>query len=173
MAHVISPHPRLPRPIKPGRIKIARAAMALFLVASCGSCSRGFEILPSGFGTNIRLMFTEGGWFTPTPKQACLTELTVSEEQWPTRGGGPVVWRIRAVKGCVTITGADVGHVPDGFTADINQLPLKTGHMYGARAEADPYGGGSMAWFVCREAPAVAEWKNMEALASPPQRCGR
>jgi hypothetical protein len=75
------------------------------------------------------------------------------------------------VNGCVTITGVDVGHVPNGFREVVNRLPLKIGQMYGASAEAAPYHGGSLPWFVCAKSPAIVDWKNEQRLDAPPRQC--
>ena len=150
--------------VRPSTVKIA-LALSVFLLNS--SCSRMFTIALSGFGTNIRLGFSEGGLFSD-PMIPCVYELTVVQERWPTRATADTVWEIHASTGCVKLTGIDVGHVPDGFTVKVNKLPLKVGAMYAAYAEAEPYRGGSSAWFVCRGLPTQPEWKNDRLSAAPP-----
>ena len=151
---------------------MSKLMLATSFLVFCGSCSRGFEIDPSGFGTNIRLAFPEGGLLS-SPMVPCVTRLTVAQEQWPSVSRESPVWQIQASAGCVKLTGVDVGRIPDGFVQTINRLPLKVGGLYRASAEAKPYQGMSRPWFVCREAPEKARWENDQRLAAPPATCGR
>lgn len=153
--------------------KAFRAGYALGLVLFCGSCSRSFEVQPSGFATDVRLTFSEQIWFVSRPKQACVSRLTVSEEKWPSRASTSIVWSIKAKGRCTVIEGVDVGHVPAGFSEEVNKLPLEAGRMYGASANADPYGGGSMPWFVCQRVPETVAWKNDYRLNEPSAQCRR
>lgn len=148
-----------------------RGLTASLAALLCGSCSRSFEIVPVGFGPNVQLSFVEGGFLNRKARAACIAELTVREEAWPNRRPQGSVWQIKAKQGCVTITGVDVGHTPIGFVETVNRLPLTVRRMFGAHAEARPYGGASMPWFVCRKSPAIVEWRNEQRLESPPADC--
>lgn len=144
-------------------------------IAIClASCSPGFDITPSGYARNIRLAFQEKGWLASADDDSkCVSELTVAQERWPTRAQGGIVWQIKAIRGCVPITGVDIGHVPYGFRETVRHLPLGAGKMYGVTALADPFTGASLPWFVCRGYPAIIDWKNESRLADPPRDCIR
>lgn len=148
------------------RLMTSKMALALGVFVLNPSCSRMFLIEPSGFGTNIRLGFPEGGLFSE-PMLPCVYELSVEEQQWPSRDTVDTVWEIHASGDCVRLAGVDVGHLPDGFSEKVNKLPLKIGAMYAASAEAKPYRGGSSSWFACRGVPVSTEWKNDQLTAAP------
>ena len=151
------------------------AALIPLLTFPLSSCSYSFEIEVSGFGPNIRLEFRDGGLLKSSRQVTCLKRLTVHEQFSPGGQDGPV-WQIAASKGCVTLTGIDVGHVPDGFVEEINQLPLKSGHVYQAEASAEkkyPDSGISSRWFVCKTSPVEADWKNESELREMPLHCVR
>lgn len=150
-----------------------KIGVALALALLCGSCTRGFEIKPSGVGTAIKLTFYEGGLLWDSPTNPCITKLTVSEERWPTRQPSRAVWQISASNGCVRLAGVEIGKVPAGFVEDVGLLPLRLGRMYGAYAMAERFMGGSMPWFACSDAPAIIDWKNDYRLEDPPARCSR
>jgi hypothetical protein len=67
------------------RSRAAKLAIAIAAIASCNSCSLGFDIVPSGVATNVQLAFVEGGWFSSSSKDACITAVAVEQEKWPTR----------------------------------------------------------------------------------------
>jgi hypothetical protein len=154
---------------------LVSVAFAATLALPLGSCSQAFGIEFSGFGPNIRLEFRERGFLRSTRQATCLKELSVYEQLGPT-GKPERVWQINASEGCVTLTGIDVGHVPNGFAEATNRLPLKIGHRYQASARAEkeyPDSGISGRWFVCRRSPVDADWKNERELRELPLSCVR
>ena len=145
------------------------------LAVSLGSCSRALGIEFSGFGPNIRLEFVDDGLFHSSKLDVCLKELTVYELIGPT-GKQQLVWKITSPRGCVTLTGIDVGHVPGGFVETVDQLPLQVGRRYQAYFKAHreyPDWGISSRWFVCRRSPQEADWKNEHELRELPSSCLR
>jgi hypothetical protein len=141
----------------------------------CGSCSPSFELKPSGSGTEIQLKFYEPGLIWSSPAEPCVAVLSVAEETWPHRHPSRVIWQIRRSPGapCVKLKSVEIGKVPSGFSEEINRLPLRIGRMYGAEARAEPFGAGSLPWFVCAGGPAIITWKNEQRLENPPSRCIR
>ena len=120
--------------------KFGVAAKAFTLVVLCvslGSCSRHFGIVFSGYSSNIRLEFRDDALFRSAVMPTCLKELTVHELSGPTGYPSRVVWKLTSSGPCTTLTGIDIGHVPDGFKEDVRRLPLKLGRRYQADAEAD------------------------------------
>jgi hypothetical protein len=154
---------------------VAIVALLTVLAVSVGSCSRDFGIEFSGFGPNIRLEFRDRGFLYSSRQATCLKELRIYELVG-SAGRGELVWQINAPKGCVTLTGIDVGHVPDGFAEMSNRLPLKIGHRYQASAKAEkeyPDMGISSRWFVCRGSPEQSDWKNEYELSELSPSCLR
>ena len=155
-----------------GTATILKSGLMVALALTCSSCSPSISIEPSGSGTNIQLSFYDPGIFWSSPMEACIGQLTVREEGWPHRRPQQVVWKIHAPGGkCIKLRELTIGRLPPGFLEDVQRLPLKFGHMYGAESRSEPFDGVSMAWFVCRGAPADARWKNDYRLADPPPRC--
>jgi len=106
----------------------------------------------------------------------CVYELAVFEEQWPNRRVVEPVWSIKAVNGCVALRNVTIGKVPPGFAVEGDRLPMRRGHMYGARGvarlgENSRLQGASLPWFVCRGRVSVVEWKNEYRLEDRPDRC--
>jgi len=151
-------------------LKFVRFSVPIIIGSCCWSCSTDFDVVPSGVGPNIQLQFVQNGWSKGDGRQ-CVSEVTVAEEEWPTRGAGPVVWQIEAIHGCTPLSSVDLGHVPDGFVKLVDRLPLKKGRMYGASAHGRSVHGAYLPWFVCREGPAIIDWKNENHLSSPPAGC--
>ena len=134
-----------------------------------------FQIKVSGFGPNIRLEFFDGEFLRSSRLAACIEDLTVYEQIGPT-GEDMLVWHIEAAGRCVTLTGLDVGHVPRGFVEKANNLPLKIGSRYQASVRAEkqyPDHWISSRWFVCRNSPEKADWKNERELRELPPSCLR
>lgn len=155
---------RTPRPF-------SNAAALVSLALILGSCSRVFDIEVSGYGPNIRLEFRDGGLLP-----ACLKELNVYEAPGTTGQPQELVWNISATAGCVTLTGIDIGHIPEGFQEGANRLPLKTGGRYQADALAEkdyPETGMSSHWFVCQRTPQEAGWQNDHQLRELPSSCSK
>jgi len=135
----------------------------------CGSCSPGFGIVASGLDENVKLSLRK-------LSALCVYELTVVEEQWPNRRVVEPVWSIKAVNGCVPLRNVTIGEVPRGFAVEVDLLPVRRGHMYGAQgvakyAENSRYRGASRPWFVCRGRVAVVDWKDEYRLKDRPERC--
>jgi hypothetical protein len=154
---------------------VATASLMAISAVSLGSCSRAFGIEFSGFGPNIRLKFLDDGLFHSSEQATCLKQLTVYELIGRT-GREQLVWHISALGRCVTLTGVDIGHVPNGFVERTNRLPLVIGHRYQASAHAEqdyPDRGISGRWFVCRKTPEEADWKNEHELRELPASCLR
>ena len=106
----------------------------------------------------------------------CIYELKVGEEQWPNRRAVEPVWSIKAVNGCVALRKVTIGKVPQGFVVDVDRLPMRRGHMYGAHGvakfgENSRYRGASLPWFVCRGRVSVVDWKDDYRLKDRPERC--
>jgi hypothetical protein len=134
-----------------------KLAFAACIALLCASCSQPFDIAVSGASTNIRLAFTEPGWFGRSAVTPCIRTLTVFEGKWPTNEAGDhEVWQIRARNGCVPLAGVDVGHVPDGFVKTIDRLPLEPGSLYHAATDAGPLRGSTAPWWVCDGASLAA-----------------
>jgi len=151
----------------------AVAGLLVIMAGALGSCSKRFDIEFSGFGPNIRLEFRDHDFFRSFRLATCLKELTVNELVGPELEE-QLVWKISASGTCVTLTGIDVGHVPDGFVEAANRLPLKFGsrHQAAARAVKDyPDEGNSSRWFVCRTTPEEADYKNDYELAAMSKSC--
>lgn len=154
---------------------VATTGLVVVSAVLLGSCSRAFEIKFSGFGPNIHLEFHDDGLLHSTPMSTCLKNLTVYELIGPT-GKEQLAWHIKASKNCVTLTGLDIGHVPDGYEEVASRLPLKLGSRYQASASAEkeyPDRGISSRWFVCRRSPEKADWKNEYELRELPPSCLR
>ena len=152
---------------------VTSAGLIAILAVPLGSCSRAFGIEFSGFGPNIRLEFRDDALFRSSRQDTCLKALTVYELIGPT-GREQLAWKITAPRGCVTLTGIDIGHVPSGFVEAVNRLPLQIGHRYQASARAEkeyPNWGISSRWFVCRQSPQKADWKNEHELRELPSSC--
>jgi hypothetical protein len=150
-----------------------RALVAITVAVSCGSCSPGFGIEVSGRGEDVMLSF-KGPWASRlTP---CVYELQINEERWPNRRAVGPVWSIKSASGCVVLRSVRIGALPAGFTAEVDRLPLKLGHMYGVRAtarygEGGEYSGAALPWFVCREETVTIRWKDEYKLEDPPRSC--
>jgi hypothetical protein len=152
-------------------IATARVCVVTALALLISSCSPGFSIRPFGSGQNIQLKFFDPGILWSSPKEACISSLRVDEEKWPTRATGHIVWEIEARNKCIKLKEVTVGVLPNGFTEIVKYQPLQIGRMYGATADAEPFRGGSMAWFVCNGPVDMASWKNEYRLNDRPQGC--
>jgi hypothetical protein len=153
--------------------KFGAVAFAFF----CGSCTPPyFDIKPIGYGTSIQLKFYESGILWSSPAQPCVAQLSLVEEAW--RGGDRshrrasprVVWQIRRSPGlrCVKLKDVEIGKVPSGFSEEFNRLPLRIGHMYAAKAQAQPFDAHALPWAVCAGRPATITWRDED---HPPPRC--
>lgn len=133
------------------------------------SCSPAFSIKASGHGANVELALQGRG-------TVCLYELRIGEERWPNRRTVEPVWVIKAVDGCVELRRIKIGQVPPGFAVEINRLPMRRGHMYGAHGvarfgEGGQYRGATLPWFICRGRISTVNWKDDYRLKDRPQSC--
>lgn len=150
-----------------------RAWAALVLAVGCGACSPGFSIDVSSDWIGVKLTLKRGLSLHFEP---CVYQLEVREEQWPNRRHVGTVWKITARDKCVKLSSIRVGQTPVGFVSEINHLPLKPGHMYGAVASAQygehsRYSGGMLPWFICRTGVVSIGWKDEHSLEDPPAGC--